>query len=358
MDVGVKLEKADRDLIEQHIMLAKTEYPDQEVTSAKHLSWKYLDNPQGTAVSRSMYEAGELIGKILYQPRRFRTLDKTFHAAYLVDLLILASKRGITKFLRLMGEVRETEEFDFILVTPNSNSAPLYRALLGFDEVFQMDAVACPLQFEALLSRVLSIDLPFLPNMLSTCWKAALKLMHMVCVKSCNIDIRETCPPESVFDETVRRITASGTAVGERSYTFHQWRFHQSSLRKYEPFYVFDEKSNFVGYFVLREMWYEGLECLFLIDIFIDPSLSFLSRLLILLKAVNVGCEKRCDLIFSLLSLSSPLLSRFCLLPFVKIPKKLLPQQVPVFFAQGAKEQNEKPQRDGLFLTMADMDVF
>src|SRR6266436_4238689 len=119
--------EADESVVRQIAELSRKEYGDVELSSLSYLRWKHLENPHGTSKFYLLYEGEQLIGKLGLLPRKFWRNGESINAAYLVDLLIDREHRGLKTFLLLMSSLTQNPDFDFLFLTPNSNSMLLYE---------------------------------------------------------------------------------------------------------------------------------------------------------------------------------------------------------------------------------------
>src|SRR2546422_5728312 len=122
-----EVETLNAELLRRYPDLSRKEYPEGVATDLDHLAWKNLDNPQGPSMAVHLYDDGEVVGRIVCQVRLFHSAGSALRGGYLVDLLIAPSHRGLANFAKLMSPLASPDFADFLYVTPNDRSMPLYR---------------------------------------------------------------------------------------------------------------------------------------------------------------------------------------------------------------------------------------
>src|SRR5215467_12426513 len=95
-------EPIDDATIARYVEFAAPEYPTGPMTDARHLRWKYLENPNGEAFAYHVWDNETLAGRVVYMPWRFRRGGSVIRAVLVVDLLVDRDYRAKGVFLRLM----------------------------------------------------------------------------------------------------------------------------------------------------------------------------------------------------------------------------------------------------------------
>ncbi len=151
--------------------------------------------------------------------------------------------------------------------------------------------------------------------------------------------------------------TGTGLFHGDRGPAFHRWRFHNSPHDAYDVVYLYRGET-LMGYVATRSATYEGFHCLFLIDALFDRELAAAAHVHALLYCLDRAYRAGCDILFTLINpLPAPgrALSRF---PLLRVPGRLLPQEVPLFFIDLAMAEKASVDPRHFAVTPADLDVF
>ena len=83
------------EIINELIKLSITEYGNEAaVSSPSHLRWKYLDNPSGPTYADILYQDSQIVGRVVYEPRKFVSKDGSLRAVNPIDVLIDGSFRS------------------------------------------------------------------------------------------------------------------------------------------------------------------------------------------------------------------------------------------------------------------------
>ena len=128
MSLDVRVEKVEERHIEKYAALSRTEYGvHAAVAQPEHLRWKYLENPAGPSVGFHLYNGEQLVGRMVAMPRDVIHRGTCYKAAYMADLLVERSFRGMTSLLHIFGGLKSLAGFNLILVTPNAAGAVVWE---------------------------------------------------------------------------------------------------------------------------------------------------------------------------------------------------------------------------------------
>lgn len=353
----LEFEEVGPPLIAPYVALSRSHFGDEFPSDPDHTVWKHLANPQGRSVAHDLYAGTTLIGRIAYQIRDFTIGGRALRAGYLTDLLIHPEHRGLGNFLRLMKEVRRVPGVDFIYVTPNATSGPLFRSVLRFEHNYPLSVLAFPLRSGAILGRVLGWRSGVVAGAADLGLRGLLGLGAWMARPPRGLDVVEQRPTDAELDALGRTCAAPEDLAGRRDARFHDWRFRDGPIFRTDVLYC-RQDGTLVGYVALRTNDYLGYRTCFIVDACFArdaaPAVIRHVRWRVLDRARSAGC----DLVLGIFMPENPALARFCAAPLLRVPQRYLPQGVDMWV---------EPVADGVVLpddparyhiTLADLDVF
>lgn len=347
------------DLVKKFAQLSAVEYGgESDVADPAHLRWKFISDPAGVAYSDFLTKSddqgnSEVIGRIVYEPRVFRSAAGECRAVNPIDLLIHPHHRSPRAFLELMRGLREHEEVDLIYFSPNAVSAPLYDRVLKFSEVGSFVLTGMPLRVDRVLGNRIPRWLHPAARLLGAAARGALRLLTIGAKRG--ITLSDSIPEPAQIDQLANAVTTGTTWVGSRDYRFHQWRFHESPRYQYRVRYA-KINDELVGYLASRVTDFEGQRACIIIDCLVSGSKEKRIARALLADTLRWAMTEQADLIAALSFGEGQLTRSLRQLPLLRIPHRFWPHPAPVLAEYvGAPTGAEAPK---ISLTLADLDVF
>jgi GNAT superfamily N-acetyltransferase len=341
--------------IAPYAQLSKANYGDVAVADPEHLRWKFLRNPQGAARGVHLLEDGQLIGRLVAMPRQFAIAGRPYRLAYMVDLLIHPDHRGIGTLAKLMRMLPQLlKGFDAYAVTPNAQGIVVWETFAKLRPRFDLGVSVVPLRPAQLAARAFfskasalapGIDLPW---RLMSQGAASLALSR-------SITLDDSWPGNVELDGMLESQEA-GFAAGVRDRAFLEWRFKNSPLFRYDIAFI-RQDGRLAGYIVTRRTTYEGYDVSFVVDAAgagLDAKhWAACARRLLQRSAGATGPE----MLLLLGNEKCGPLQHLARTPFVPIPKRYLPQAVPLF-AEWTQHGGDPFTAGSLQFSLADCDMF
>ncbi|HEY2388542.1 MAG TPA: GNAT family N-acetyltransferase [Candidatus Binatia bacterium] len=344
-------------LIAPYVALSRSHFGDEFPSDPDHTVWKHLANPQGRSVAHDLYAGGTLIGRIVYQIRDFTIAGRALRGGYLTDLLIHPEHRGLGNFLRLTKEVRRVPGVDFIYVTPNATSGPLFRSVLRFTHNYPLHVLACPVRSGAILSRVLGWKSRAVAAAADLGLRGLLGLGALTARPPRGLAVVEARPSDAELDALGRACAAPEDLAGRRDARFHDWRLRDGPIFRTRVLYCRQDGA-LVGYVALRVHDYLGYRTCFLIDVCFArdtaPAVIRHLRWRVLDEARRDGC----DIVLGIFMPENPALARFCAPPLLRVPERHLPQGVDMWVEPVTPGVVLPTDPARYHITLADLDVF
>lgn len=342
--------------LEQYAALSRTEYQDAPVCSRAHLEWKYLHNPFGRSCGINHYRDGKLVGRISYQQRDFLVDGRRVRGANLVDLLVHPDYRNLGIFLQLAAMPfggRGIPGIAFGIMLPNPVSLPLYRGLLRLRPIGRLPVSAYPIRFPKLAARALGWSAyPF---------SAIMEAIYPRAPAGRSLGMRfSTDPPQPAdYDAMLGRWAPGRRVWGDRSWSWHRWRFFEDPARRYVVTYHY-RGDTLMGYTACRLQTTEGLNAYFVVDVLTTLDQPKLLRA-VQQRIIAEATAQSADLAMVIATdLEEPgrSLTRF---PFLRVPERVLPTAVELFvldYHLTAADQTILQDIRNWHVTLADFDIF
>jgi len=358
MTYRLRCETVTEELIDPYVELSKTEYEGIGACDPAHMAWKHVENPQGRSVAYHLYEGDALIGRICCQIRDFSFVGQKQRAGYLTDLLIHPGHRGMKTFLQLMKEIRQSSGLDFIYVTPNATSAPLYRSVMKFTRSYELSVFAFPLRTGAILNNRFGLRARSLSRLADLLPRTFLGLARLAfCRRPPGLLLSEERPPDAKIDALIQASASHSWLEGRRDASFHSWRFHRSPFYRNRVSYLY-QRGDLVGYVATRSDLYLGYRTLFILDVRFDDRIGARELRYVKLSLLDHALREGADLVLGFFMGENPGIARFCSLPLFKIPTCFLPQRVDMFVEPLAESRQLPDDPARYYITLADLDVF
>lgn len=343
----------DNPLIESYVPLSAAEYgADAPVARADHLRWKYLSCPAGIPEADTVRDDGDVVGRIVYEPRVLRSRAGRRLGLNPIDLLIHPRCRSPRTFVELMRHLRDHDLAELLFFVPNDTSAPLYERVLKFAPVGALRLTGLPLRLEGVLGDHGAARRRALQGV-GAAWRVLVRA-GIAARGASSIDVTSTPPPDDQLDHMVEALYEDTAWVGVRDHEFHRWRFRDGPAFAYRVRYAY-RRGTLVGYAASRIVDFEGLRTCVVLDCVASPSVRRVASAL-LADIVRDACRERAHLVAALSFGDTVLTRSLRRLPLVKVPRRFWPQQMPVHAEWVGARRDEPP--PALSITLADMDVF
>lgn len=345
----------DGGLIEAMAALSATEYGHEAaVSQPAHLRWKYLECPAGVPAADLIWDDARLVGRIVHEPREFRSRGGDGRGVNPIDLLIDPSARAPRSFVGLMKDLRRHDDAELVFLVPNDTSAPLYDKLLKFPRIGTLALHGLPLRPGRVLAARGSSVARWLAAPAGPLARGVVRGMGGV-ARARGIEVREAQPDPAALDRLVAPLGDSDAWVGVRDHGFHEWRFRAGPVFRYRVRYAY-RRDELVGYVVSRITDFDGLSAAVVLDCVIAPDAPRAVATALLADVVHDATRADADLVAALSFGDHALTRGLRGLPLVEVPARFWPQAMPLLadWAEGST-RTDAPR---VSLTLADMDVF
>lgn len=339
-----------------YVALYARENPrDSTVNTIEYFRWKFLQNPHGPALVLHLHDGNDLVAMFATIPRLVRRGSSQWTAAYGVNFLVRDDRRGIATVNALLRGLQPPKDTNFILLTPNHLSAPIWQRFCKFEVPFELAVFAVPLRPARLFARsgrswarYFQLFDPMVEFGIEVAGKVG---------ASGHVEVG-VWPDLEELAAFMRRVRADRIA-GVSDAPFLKWRFQDAPFQ-YKPIIV-RKHGNIVAFAALRTLRYDGYDASVLLDVSVDSAVTLAGRK-ILGAAISEARNSGADLLLFMGIASAPDISPALSLPFVKVPSAVLPQRAPVMFKFDhqlrAGENRPSTNQESWRITLADCDMF
>jgi hypothetical protein len=225
-----------------------------KIASPQRYAWNYEQCPYGSAHCWLVKDeqSNFFIGSATLFPRKILVKDKPLHAGIAGDFSVDKKFRVFSPALKLQKEIKEKiqeTEFKFIYGIPNEQSKTLFLKI-GYKKIGRVQYFIKPLKSKDALYQYLHpyLRLPILSKTIDFFIKIFAKENRYKKTWTYSIEMPEFF--DDRFDILWKKASKQFTIISERTSTFLNWRYIQSTTQDYKIFCLINEKKEILGYIV------------------------------------------------------------------------------------------------------------
>jgi hypothetical protein len=356
MDLELRLERVSEKHIEPYALLSRAEYGDDTaVSQARHLRWKFIENPQGPSIGIHLYRGGELVARMVALTRQFFHRGTCYKAAHIVDFLVHPRERGMNSLLQLVVGLKQLSGFDFLLImAPNAAGAAVWEKFVKMHGYFDLDVALAPLRPATALQKSGNFRSGPIAPIADWSWRLLIGAATWLRSGWGHTKI-ETNWPEALELERMFSAEWGDRVIGLRSPEFLEWRYRRSPVFQYDVRFI-RENGTLCGYFVTRRAVYDGMDCLFIVDAFGQPQLAESSWRTASRASISQASRCGAEMATILGNTGWGPLRATKTMPFFSVPPRYLPRKTTVY-AQWLTQPGFEIRRDNFYVALGDSDV-
>ncbi len=356
MALELRVEQIGDEHIGPYERLSRAEYGDAAaISQASHLRWKFIENPQGPSVGIHLYKDGELVARMVALTRQFLHRGKLYRAAHIVDFLVHPKERGMNSLRQLVVGLKQLSGFDFLLIiAPNPAGAAVWEEFVKMQGCFDLDVAIAPLRPAALLQSAGKLRSGALAPLLDWPWRLLISSAAWLGGRLNRVQIEMGWPEPGEF-ERMFSCDWEDRVVGLRSAQYLEWRYRRSPVFQYKVFFL-RENGVLSGYFVTRRTVYDGIDCLFIVDVFGRPQVTSASWRAASLAEISQASMNGAEMAMILGNTEWGSLSAANGIPFLTVPPRFLPRKTTVY-AQWITPPGFAIRRENFYIALGDSDV-
>ncbi len=347
------------------IQLSALEYgTSEDISSKKHVEWKFKSQSEKQSMFLEMIESNEpniQLGRVAIQYRSWNSSGQICTIPLPVDLLIHSGSRNVMTFMSLWRETNKycTSNGRFWYHTSNPTSETFYGGVFKYKKLLNLQSYLFPLRPLGLISELVfsrkASRLHFIDALLTLPVRI---FRYIASVNSplsvIEIDLSKLSLIENtlLFDKHHKKNLESALKNLEAI----RWRYNRDSNRTYKVFGVVSKSDNELRALIpVRIINIGEFNGAFIMDT-LGEIPTFRLRTMAWLNIFH--CIYKSGDTSAMIFLSNTYnsgLKQWNSFPWVKVPSKLMPQQIPVYF-HGLESDQESFRF--AHITLADFDMF
>jgi len=247
---------------------------DRRSTNVDYYKWKLFGNPYHNGVAMVVENDKNIAGMATITPKSFLISSDVIKSAEIGDTFTHPEYQRLGIFSTLVNNVREhalsNSNIEFLYGTPNENSLPGYEIKLNFPPIASAKIYnyVFPVNVRQVVKRRFSNPLSIIIiTSLMVLYVNALRLLFKR--KPLDYKIKEVSEISTEMGDLWKYLKNEYDILNIRDKKYLIWRFINNP-DTYRVFNVFKE-SNIIGYFILKEGVWNGLNVCYLADYLFIP---------------------------------------------------------------------------------------
>lgn len=333
MQIKWKIREAtpeDRDGIIQcrQVTFAGEELDKQEVS---YWRWEFIDNHAGPAKIFVAYVGDKIVGHYAVIPQRFILDQNPLFGSIVVDVMTHPDYRYqkmFTSIGRFAIEYCSSKTLlEFTTGYPIRPEVLPGHLRVGWRSRFKIPLWVLPLSIENVLRKKFRFfaNWPFMARMVDIIPSGFLRLMSSLLLfhqKQYQVLITDRMGQDEyrVFWKNFLKQVPAGCVIQERTLEYLQWRYESNPMRKYKYYLAYDDSDCLVGVMVTREVLFQGVEIMVIVDAWALRKDSSIIYRHLLNKVRNICFKKRYPMCAMMLSENNPVFESPLRFGFIPTP--------------------------------------
>jgi hypothetical protein len=346
--------------LDEFLDLSAMQYAGLPVNDPSYVRWRHLESPTGPSTAVEILSESIPVGRIWIQLQEWSIGGRRIRAANPIDFLIRQDHRSLNAFLKLfraaMAEAQR--QADVVLHTSNPTTDQLFRKLLKYEAVTELDAAVTPARPFAVASAMGWPALGPLGSLIDAFTAGLVRILGRLSRLS-GVHLSEGASREEQ-DAIVARFLVAEPVCGFRSPEYRSWRFQGAGPVQYRQSWVRRE-GRAIGYVVTTDRDLNGIRARFVVDVVLPGRERRLAVAAVWLQLAAEAARDARDSMFFFYNRTNPTLRRLARYPpWFTVPRARLPQRVPIFVRRspvtGADPFPEPDWASGYYV-LADLDL-
>jgi len=312
------------------LRLSETYYSDKPVNVGPVVCWRHLDSPLGPSTTVELVEGGDTVGRMWVQVHEWQVGACKLQAANPCDFLIREDHRRLPAFMSLFkATMNESQRLtDFVYHTSNPLTDDLYRKLFKLNPVAELDVALLPIRPLAAAQATNVVKTGILGRIVDHIFCEVVQFIGRL-ARMTKVQLSDA-PSISAQEAVLSEFLSQETVCAIRNASYRNWRFRGAGPIAYKEHWV-TKSGKTIGYVVTSDRDLNGIKACFVIDVVLPGAPSRLTLCLMWLQIMALAAKRGREAIFLFYNRSNLRLARIASLPMLNVPRRFLPQQVPVF---------------------------
>lgn len=321
------------------------------------VKWRHKQNPTRESIPIMLRSNNNAVGRIWIQFRQWVLCGRYVTLASPIDFLVQEGQRDVTNFLRLFSAANHVvrENADGLFHTSNPITDGLYQKLFKLKPITELSAAAIPVR-----------PIKFIRNSTqrnhfrkSNFGRAAVHLLSKY---------RQYCPARLTAgaepNDSAKQAILSSFQKGQRfcssrSLEILTWRFRGADEFAYQMIWIY-ERQECLGYVAVSPRDIDSKRVLFVVDVMLSRELRSYEVRQLWLIVFEIAVELNRDLVAYFFNAKNQTQQNLIRFPIFRVPRKFIPQKVPIFVKIESRNFAEKVDYDllsGGYFTLYDFDL-
>ena len=340
--------------------LTDTYYSGEAANEGVIVRWRHLEGPLAPSTAVELVSGNEHVGRMWIQRQAWRVRSSRIIAANPIDFLIREDHRKLPAFLSLFkATMKKSHEIaDFVVHSSNPLTDDLYRKLMKFKPVTELDGAVLPIRPFAVAKTGGVVDAKIIGRMADVLVAGCWRLLSLI-ARAGGVALSAAPAPDEQ-ERIVDLFHSEQEVCTERGALYRAWRFAGAGSVSYEQQWI-TRRGKTVGYLVFSDRDVRGSKGRFVIDFVYPQQPGRLALISLWLQVAGSAARSGREAVFFFYNKSNPQLAAIGGFPLVTVPRSRLPQQIPVFVRLSEHLPAELDQpvawASGYFV-MSDFDMF
>jgi len=361
MATKVQVETVSEELLGPFMALTATEYHDLPVNDPAVVRWRHFDNPVGPSTAVELVDGDTRFGRMWIQVLPWSVRGQATRAANPIDFLIREDRRKLPAFLSLFKSTMSESlaRADLVFHTSNPVTDDLYRKLMKFEPVTELDGAVLPTRPFATAAAGGMFDAKLAGRAADALVSGVLRLVGAAATLS-GLMLSAQAPGAAEQESVVAALRCEEQVCGTRSREQRAWRFRGAGPIAYEQLWIM-RRGKPVGYVVTTDRDLDGIAGRFVVDLVLPGKRRRLDPIALWLLVAGRAAAAHRDAVFFFCNRANARLASLVRLPMYAVGRERLPQRIPVFVRTAGHPGG--PDLDGVdwssgYFVLSDFDLF
>jgi hypothetical protein len=360
MSANIRTRSAAEVNVEEFVKLSISQKLPDRVCNAVHVKWKHLRSPFGASTAIDLVEKEEVFGRLWVTYRHWKLNNELLLMGHPQDLLVDTRNRALKDVVGLIecAFSKSLSESGMMYHGANPNSEGLYGRIFRSRPNFHLQASVFPVSPLLLVFNLVTKSGGNSPSIFDLAYRQILRAINWMFRGTRLLrDLESINDLENIF----RRFNESEAFSAVRSKEYFDWRFSQDATSPYVVKCIC-VRGEIVGYVVWSDTSAYDIRARVLIDIVWLEKKSPINRFRLWISIADYS-NKNVDLIVFISNQNNPALRKVSSMPMIIIPKKMMPQAIPIYLRLDQSRIDGNPafienQFRKSYFTLSDLDFF
>lgn len=316
--------------LDTFLSLTATEYRGVPVNDREYVRWRHLESPSGPSATVELIDGDDVVGRMWINVSTWSLAGREIRAANPIDFLIRQDHRRLPAFMSLFKSTMNEcfQQADVVYHSSNPLTDDLYRKLMKFDPVTELDGAVVPARPFGAAEATGVLRSGGVGRVLDAVFARCLRGIGLV-TRVAGVRLGPA-PSVAEQNEVVARLVAEESVCNARSAAYRSWRARGAGPVAYREQWVY-RRARPIGYVVTSDRDVDAVRGCFVVDLVLPGGPSWSTRACLWLQLAGEAASRGRHAVFFFHNRANERLARLARFPMVTVARSRLPQRVPVF---------------------------